>query len=338
MKESKNVQPTDAVASPSVSVIVPAYNAEKYLEEAVGSATGQGFDGLEVIIVDDASTDSTPDIATKLADENKDIVKVIRHDKNRGLAAARNTGLDHAIGDMILFLDADDSYLPGSLSLLTRTMSMYPETDMVSGGFTTTGIAASGVSSASAVAKPAKLMTAYDALRHALYQDRVIDHSAWGKLFRRTLFDQIRFKEGTWYEDLEIFPRLMEKARKVAVIPQFVYFYRQNPQSFVHTWNPGRLDSMKVSEDVLRFVESSFPALSRAARSRRLSACMATFILGRRHKEAEVADQAWQVIRKERKEALSDPDVRLKNKFGLLLSYFGQRPILLLSRLFKKYN
>jgi len=122
-----------------VSVITPAYNASHYLEETVASVQGQTFSDWEMIIVDDCSTDNTYELACSLAEKDKRII-VIKHEKNSGVAAARNTALDAASGDFIAFLDSDDLWMPDKLEkqlvfmedngyVLTYTMYQRFQTD-----------------------------------------------------------------------------------------------------------------------------------------------------------------------------------------------------------------
>ena len=91
------------------SVIIPVYNCEKYLTDAVNSVRRQPVKDIEIILVDDGSTDSSGEICLRLADEDKNI-KVFSQ-INKGASAARNTGLDHAAGEYVMFLDADDIYV-----------------------------------------------------------------------------------------------------------------------------------------------------------------------------------------------------------------------------------
>lgn len=97
-----------------VSVITPAYNASRYLAESVASVQGQTFSDWEMVIVDDCSKDNTYELACSLAENDKRII-VIKHEKNSGAAAARNTALDVATGDFIAFLDSDDLWMPNKL-------------------------------------------------------------------------------------------------------------------------------------------------------------------------------------------------------------------------------
>jgi len=112
---------------PKVTVITPAYNAERYLEKTVASLLAQSFQDWELVIVDDGSTDSTPRILESFTDKR---IKTI-HQKNGGEARARNTGLENAAGEYIAFLDADDLYLPNALEDLSAFLDSHPEYSVV---------------------------------------------------------------------------------------------------------------------------------------------------------------------------------------------------------------
>lgn len=113
---------------PLVSVIVPAYNAEKYLGEALESALAQTRQDVEIILVDDGSTDGTAAIARSFGAR----VQLVQQE-NRGVGGAVNTGLRRARGDLLAFLDADDRWLADKLSLQVSWMEAHPETDLVFG-------------------------------------------------------------------------------------------------------------------------------------------------------------------------------------------------------------
>jgi glycosyltransferase involved in cell wall biosynthesis len=121
---------------PWFSVVIPFYNAEKYIEAAVCSVTGQTFSDIEVILVDDASSDGSHGIAAGLAEKDRRVT-LITLDENRGAAEARNEGVRHAHGRYLMFLDADDVYEPGLMQYLRTVLgsSVYRNKVQGSKGF-----------------------------------------------------------------------------------------------------------------------------------------------------------------------------------------------------------
>ncbi len=119
---------------PVVSVIMPVYNSEKYLAEAVNSVCRQTVHNIQIILIDDCSEDRSFEFCTKLALRDKRI-EVYRHDKNRGVSAARNSGLSYAVGKYILFMDSDDRIDDDMLELLISLMEENPHTDLAVCGY-----------------------------------------------------------------------------------------------------------------------------------------------------------------------------------------------------------
>jgi glycosyltransferase involved in cell wall biosynthesis len=121
------------VRRPGVSVVIPFYNAEAYLAEAVHSALAQGAPPLEVLLVDDGSTDGSPALAARLA-AGRPAVRRLRLPSNQGPAAARNAALRAARGGLVAFLDADDVMLPDRLAVQTAYLAAHPAVDVVVAG------------------------------------------------------------------------------------------------------------------------------------------------------------------------------------------------------------
>jgi glycosyltransferase involved in cell wall biosynthesis len=109
---------------PRLSIVIPVYNRPKEVTRALESCLSQTYDSFEVIVVDDESTDETLDVLIQHATGR---VKVVRHESNRGVCAARNSGVDAARGDWILFLDSDDALLPGALQVIATTLDDLPQ-------------------------------------------------------------------------------------------------------------------------------------------------------------------------------------------------------------------
>lgn len=313
--------------NPLVSVIVPVYNAARWLPELFGSLRSQTYGNMEVILVDDGSTDTSAADCLQLS-EGDPRFRLVRK-PNGGLSSARNFGLEHAGGEWIFFIDADDMVQPQALDRLVAT-ARTTHADIVVGSFENT----SRMSSPPATRSP-RILAPHEAVAVSLYQTPPMNH-AWGTLYSRGIFfpDGPRFTEGLWYEDLDLFYRLFERASRVAYLPEKLYFYRKNPSSFINTVSPARFDALRVTDRIERYYSGT--ALAPAARDRRFSAHFNMLLLLLRNVSdyPDVFRKAWDVVKCGRREVLRNPRVRLKNKTGALLSYGGIPLLKLISKFY----
>lgn len=311
---------------PSVSIILPVCNGEKYLAEAIDSVCGQTYTDWELIIIDDGSADSSGAIADRYSMNDRRI-RVI-HAPNGGLSVARNRGIDAARAPWICFLDADDAMHRRALEVLSDATALSPDVDLAVGGFSFDRSSLGAPDGSDAFG----LMAAADLVEATLYQRRGIVHTAWGKLYRAEILALERFTPGLYYEDLDFFYRYALHCRNTAVSRAPLYFYRQHPASIMHTWDDRRLDVLRVTERIERDMARLCPRLVRAARDRRLSANFNIFINASRAGQPDVARMCWSVVRRYRLGSLFDRRVRARNKAGVLLSFFGNRIFMTLAR------
>ena len=213
---------------PEISVIVPVYRVEKYLNDCIDSILAQTFADFELILVDDGSPDNCPALCDAAAARDSRI-RVI-HQKNRGLSGARNAGLDAAEGEWIAFVDSDDMLLPQALEKAHSTAEK-TGADVVLYGFAFTD-------------ENGKVYEGWDTTQYdevipqqEIYNRLVIGmyQSMCNKLFRRELFDGLRLPEGKKFEDTYTAPRIYERVQKMASIPESLYQYRQVPESIMHS-------------------------------------------------------------------------------------------------------
>ena len=327
---------TPTSATPAISVIIPVYNAERYLRQCLDSIAAQcryaDCDGAdcEVIIIDDGSTDSSGAIADQYAQAQPDRFMVI-HRANGGLSAARNSGIEAARGSWLSFVDADDCLSPHALALLLH-IAHRDDADIAIGAHCADNDALRHAP-CDAEAAISTVLTPHQAIEHCLYQDGVLTCSVCGRLFARHIFDTLRFAEGTYYEDLLITPHAFMAARRISVTATPIYYYRHNPQSFINTWSPKRLDVLAVTAHIEQYIAANAPALLPAARDRRLSANFNMYVLAARRGDNAVMGDTWQQIRRLRRASMLNSRVRLKNKVACLASYAGRACFRLLSRL-----
>lgn len=315
-------------ATPKVSVIVPAYNAAEYLAECLQSIADQTMGDFEAIVVDDASTDSSPEIIRRFAaDDSRFRLLSVSHG---GVSRARNSGMNVARGEYICFVDADDRCLPTMFERMLDTLTVSRAQICVCDFIKDTRF------DTAAASKPAKSeLFDYDgAMKAALYQKRILNN-AWGVLFTRETVNDKRFRNGIRFEDLDAFYRFFEGADRIVYLPEKLYFYRQHPSSFLHRHTSERMDVLDVTDRLAEYMASRHPSLVRAAADRRFSAHFNIFmLLLAGHISDPASEQRCRdVIRSLRMAELTDPNVRLKNKCGALASYLGRPFLRLLTRL-----
>ena len=232
----------------TISVIVPVYQTEKYLRQCVDSILKQSFRDFELILVDDGSPDSCGAICDAYALQDSRVV--VLHQENGGLSAARNAGIDwvfsHSNSQWITFVDSDDWIHPQMLERLLEanlelntpvSVGFYQQTTDNTDFWT-------GSPEPPFLSKP-------DAL---FLRNLGAATVAWGKLYRRECFQDIRYPIGKIHEDEFITYRILFAHALVAVIDYPLYAYRMNPQSIMHSpWTPKRLALLEALEQQMRF-------------------------------------------------------------------------------------
>lgn len=299
-----------------ISVIIPVHNSRAFLQEALDSLSGQSFEDFEAIIVDDRSTDDSVEIAAEMTKKDSRFKLVVR-EKTGGPSAARNIGIDHANGRFIVFLDSDDMLHPESLSRL-HEVAVETKAEIVSALFT------KEPAFADYNKRPCpKIFSPLDATENALYQKEIL-FSVWGKIYSMALFRHMRFREGTWYEDIDLNHRMLQEAKSVAFINERLYFYRPNSCSFINTWSKGRLDVLNVTDRIFDDLSRNVPALTKAAADRRFAANfnILGLLYANRIVDNSTEERCLTAIRNHRGMILRNRRSRLKNRVGALLSYF----------------
>ncbi|MDY5030028.1 glycosyltransferase [Hallerella succinigenes] len=204
---------------PLISIIVPIYRVEAYLSRCIDSILNQSYRNLEIILVDDGSPDSCPKICNEYAEKDARIRVV--HKKNGGLSDARNAGIDIANGKYISFIDSDDYIHPEMISTLFDLLKSN-DADISVCNFTPFTERVSPLNKAPTI----DTLSGKDAAKR-LYQSQYATQTvvAWDKLYKRSLFDHLRFKVGKFNEDEFFSYRALYLANKVVFTSQELYFY-----------------------------------------------------------------------------------------------------------------
>lgn len=224
-----------------ISVIVPVYRVEDYLHRCVDSILRQTYSCIEVILVDDGSPDKCGAICDEYA--AGDVRVIVLHQPNRGLSAARNAGLAVAKGDLVAFVDSDDWVHPSLLSELLRLMDKH-DADIAACRFLRTTQEDPVVAE---LPPEVKVYSSAEALRHLLgplFGDLVV---APAKLYRRALFDGIRYPEGRFHEDAFVAHNMIWTARTIVLTSARLYYYWQREGSITASRDARRLSDARDS-------------------------------------------------------------------------------------------
>ena len=231
----------------NITIVIPVYKVELYVRKCIESIIDQEKCGasIECIVVDDCGQDDSMSIIHSVVDEYTGPIRFVflKHDRNRGLSAARNTGMDAATGDYILFVDSDDWLPAGALSKYVSALQRYPDLDMVIGNYY--------ISNADTLfydVDKELLFDNYHARRFLVsYKEGAC--SAWAKLVKSEIAKNNRFIEGVIFEDKPWTYSVFKKVRQALLIPDRTYTYESGHPSSI-------LDTLVKKTDTPRHVRS----------------------------------------------------------------------------------
>lgn len=239
-------------ATPLISVIVPIYQVEAYLEECLDSILNQTYRQLEIILIDDGSTDRCGEICDRYASRDSRI-KVI-HQTNQGLSAARNAGMDMATGEFISFIDSDDYIDPHFYEKMVQGFLNYPEAPII--------VCLTYKDENGCISYYNPNWHTTQPIFHSsftLCEDcllgKVTGVTVWNKLYRSILLKDIRFRVGRNFEDLlfmhDLSPILKQYLGDVVVIPHYLYYYRIRQGSICHGEEPSIIGNLHSYLDII---------------------------------------------------------------------------------------
>lgn len=247
-----------------VSMVVPVFNVSSCLPKLLESILSQTHHELEIILVDDGSTDDSGDICDEYAMKDSRIKTV--HTANRSAADARNTGIGMSSGDYIVFADGDDYLSDDYVEYLLR-LCINNKADISCCAWNT-DMQGRLIKCTYRKKEPGLYKGNHEAMR-SLLSTRLMSSSVWGKMFKKTLFDEVRFPSGSnYYEDEATIYKLVAKADSVVIGDEPKYFYVMRNSSLTHRpFDENNLKIIKVFEERCAFIEKSYPELARYAKS-----------------------------------------------------------------------
>ena len=239
-----------------ISVVVPVYNVQSYLPQCLDSLYAQADETMEIILVNDGSTDESLIVCRKYADTHSNTI--IIDQENGGLSDARNVGTKAVSGDYVYYLDSDDWLAPNAIKSL-YDYAIENDCEIVQGGF----------------------YYAYD--DHLLYDNKYkipfvwdrheamlelikndyVKNFAWGKLYRADIVKKHQFPKGKYYEDSYWQHLIVHECKRYGVVPTPLYYYRQRNSGISGEFSLKNLDLLRGYEERLAFVQEKYPEYTR---------------------------------------------------------------------------
>ncbi|MGO5462903.1 glycosyltransferase family 2 protein [Bifidobacterium animalis] len=324
-----------------VSVIVPVYNVEKYLRKCVQSIIDQSYHNLEIILIDDGSTDSSGSICDEFAGQDKRITVI--HQRNAGLAEARNHGVKQSDGEWISFVDSDDFIANTFIETLLNTavdndceVAGIPFGTPFKDGETCELHPQADESTRTTVE------TEHDMQRDLLYQK--VDTSAQWRIYKADFVRKNPFPAGLYYEDLAAVCNIIHDARQVAVVDDSgLYAYRMRSNSIIrqqYSHIKGE-SSLIVGPQLIKDITDWYPDLEVAAESRAFSLYRMVFAqipTGRHATAQEHADRRalWGRLKQHRATVARDPHARSRERLAAGIACLGEGAFSLFCTLCRK--
>lgn len=269
-----------------ITVVVPIYNVENYIEKCLHSILEQSYNNLEILIIDDGSTDKSIELCEKLL--KKDGRIKIFHKENSGPADTRNYGISKANGKYIMFIDSDDYIQKDLIEVLYENLIRY-----------NVSISSCGYIKVINDNKPKNIIsknnrkdiileTEKDKIQELLLE-KITGNYVWNKLYTKELFNDIKFKYGIKFEDMEIMYRLFMKADKISLTNYNGYFYRQRSNNIMSTLDENAvIDLYNVTNERYEYIKDNIPELQDENITRRVYTIYRYFALLARKQNKEM--------------------------------------------------
>ena len=219
----------------NITIVIPVYNVEKYIQRCLESVKSQeSIDySIECVIVDDCSPDNSMSIVHNVIDNYKGNItfSTIRHEQNKGLSEARNTGIKHANGEHVLFLDSDDYLMPDSIAYMLNARKIFPSADIIIGNVYEHKYKKNQYNHK----EPVLISGGYEARQWLLTHEFAV--SSWNRIFKRDFLinNKFYFEPGILHEDIPWSYKVYTKIQNVLLLPKVTYFYWYNHNSITST-------------------------------------------------------------------------------------------------------
>lgn len=245
---------------PKISIIVPVYNVENYISKCLDSVINQSYKNLEIILVDDGSADKSGEICKYYSKKENRIIFI--QQEHQGVSMARNTALDIAGGDYIGFIDSDDLATPDMFDTLYNNAIAY-DSDISMCNFYYVNQNGE-ILPYSSENESIKVLEGIYKIAHNI---RLSNNYLWNRLYKRYLFDEIRFPRGKVYEDMFVMHKLIDNANKVVLTADCKYYYiRRNNSITLSLFDLKQIDFIEAHIERYDYISSKYPNLEKTSR------------------------------------------------------------------------
>lgn len=252
-----------------ISVIVPVYNVEMYIDQCLKSIVNQTYGDLEIILINDGSTDNCGEICDKWALMDERICVI--HQQNQGLSSARNAGMKIASGEFISFVDSDDWIHPQMFEKLLNSIAINNCDIAVCGAFK---VFEDGTPTQNLTIPGNYIFDRAQGIEQLLKEEK-IKYPVWNRLYSRSCVINELFPEGRLNEDVFWSYKIIAKAKRISVIETKYYFYRQRKNSIMsQSFGLKHLDNVDARVEQLIYIKNNFPNLTSLANTNLFYSCV----------------------------------------------------------------
>ncbi len=323
-----------------VSIIIPAYNIEKYILDCLKCIQNQTYKEIEVVIVDDGSTDNTGTICDNFCKKDKRFSVI--HQSNHGQAYARNIARHYIHGDYLTYIDGDDVVHPEMVQCLVYIQKQ-TKADVVQGVYVSFNdktynrkILPILNRSIEYNKNHIEVYSPQEALNEFLYAKKFLNGPC-GKLIKSDLMMDLEFPVNRGYEDAAIMYRLYGKSSRLVYVSSAIYFYRQRDSSTMHLpFNQKKLDRLSNAEELKEYIIKNFPDNTKALNYRYCMSMLQVLMwLPFDDEYREVRKNTYNNLKSRRIKVITDQKAPFKLKCMLIFSYFGVIATMILGRVYR---
>lgn len=242
-----------------ISVIIPVYKVEKYLRRCIESILVQTYSNFEIILIDDDSPDCCPRLCDQYSKQYTNIHTIHIKDSGIGVSDVRNAGLDFARGNYITFIDSDDYVHKDLLKILKEALDSHPTSGMAMSSYQK--VTENTKKYEEIIDMQVTSLNGFEAFN--LLVDDQNKSALWSKLFKRVIFDELRFPKDKHNEDMFVMPFILQKAKQIVYVPQPIYYYFQDNDSLCRSeFNYNKLDMIEALSIWQKYISIHHPGLS----------------------------------------------------------------------------